>query len=163
MAELTTIKPMDRVIEILSPAASAHKIGIRVSLLSIEDDRMEKIKRSITNNRLALEARGKHFKAEDIEENNHNLIFTAMTGWEWYNPTGDDPRTRKDWDKLSPEDQAAALAHYDPDGMPTFNGVVPEFIKKDVMAVLKGIPWFHNQVNEAIGDTKAFFGDSKTT
>jgi hypothetical protein len=163
MAELTTIKPMDRVVEILSPAASAHKIGIRVSLLSIEDDRMEKIKRAITNNRLALEARNKHFKAEDIEENTRDLIFAAMTGWEWYNPTGDDPKNIKDWDKKSPEEQADALAHYDPDAMPTFNGEVPDFNKKNIMAVLKQLPWFLSQVNEAIGDTKAFFDDSKTS
>lgn len=143
--ELTSIKPMDRTIEIVSPEASAHNLGIRVTLLSIDDDRMEKIKRGITNNRLALEARGKHFKAEDIEENNRDLLFTAITGWEWYNPTGND----------------AKAPGYNPEAMPKYNGEVPEFNKKNVMNMLKSVPWFHAQINEAVADTKAFFTNSK--
>ena len=146
MADLTAIKSMDRTIEILHPSPSAHAIGVRVTILSIEDERMEKIRRSITNNRLALEARGKHFKAEDIEENNRELLFAAMTDWEWYNPTGDEKAD-----------------NYDADAMPTFQGGVPDFNKKNVMAVLKSLPWFHGQVNEAVGDAKAFFDNSKSS
>lgn len=147
MVDITTIKAMDRTIEIRSPDASATMIGIRVTVLSIEDERMVKIKRSITNNRLALEQRGKHFKAEDIEENNDQLLFAAMTDWEWYNPTGDDPKAPV----------------YDADAMPDFQGDVPDFNKKNVMAVLKSLPWLRDQINEAVGDTKAFFDKSKSS
>lgn len=146
MVDITTIKAMDRTIEILSPESSAHKIGIRVTILSIEDERMIKIKRSITNRRLALEQRGKHFKAEDIEENNDQLLFEAMTDWEWYNPTGQ----KGDSD-------------FDPDAMPTFENGSPEFNKMNVMRVLKSIPWLRDQINEAVGDAKAFFDRSKSS
>lgn len=134
MADLSEIKTSDRTIEILHPA-TGEKLGVQVTLVSIDDDRLQKLKRQITDRRLHLEARGKTFKAEEIEENKNNLLFTATTGWTW----------GKDADG---EQQ-------------TFHGEVPEHNRKNFTAVVTELPWFGDQINEAVGDTKAFFSNSK--
>lgn len=140
MTDIATIKTSDLTIEILHPA-TGEKIGIRVNLVSIDDERLMKQKRAITDRRLYLEARGKTFKAEEIEENKTNLLFAAMTGWDWYAQpaTNDMPAIEQ----------------------PTFRGSVPDFDRRSVTAVLTELPWFNDQVNEAIGETQAFFGNSK--
>lgn len=144
MVDLATIQTNDRTIEITNPG-TGERIGVRVGVMHIDDERLAKIKRNITDRRLYLEARGKTFKAEEIEENKNNLLFGAMTGWEWYNPTG------------KPGDDG-----YDAEAAPSFDGSDdPEFNRKTVNAVLNKLTWFSDQVNEAIGDTKAFFSPSK--
>jgi hypothetical protein len=143
MADLSQIKSGDRIIEINNPA-TGEPIGVRVNVMSIDDDRMQKVKRRITDERLRLEQRGKVFKAEEIEENRNNILFTAMIGWEWYNPTG------KSGDK-----------GYDPDAQATFGDDIPAFDRRSVITVFNALPWFADQVNEAVGDTKAFFSNSK--
>lgn len=145
MANIAEIKPVERTIEILHPATELP-IGIRVRLLSIEDDRMKSIRRQITDNSLKLQAKGKSFKAEELERNQHILMFTGTTGWDWYNPTG------KEGDD-----------GYDPDAMPDFNGEVPDYTQKNFIALAKELYWFADQVQEAIGDTKAFFDNSNRT
>lgn len=124
--DIAAIKPVsERLIDILHPF-SGEKLGVSVSLMSYDDPRMKRVRRSITNRRLHLDARGKHFKAEEIEENNHDLCFNAMTGWNW-------------------------------EGDATFNGKKPEFNKPNVIAVFTELPWFRDQIDEAIADEKAFF------
>lgn len=124
--DIASIKPVsERLIDILHPQ-SGDKLGITVSLMSYDDPRMKGIRRKITNRRLHLDARGKHYKAEEIEENNHDLCFTAMIGWDW----GEDA---------------------------TFNGKKPEFNKSNVISVFTELPWFREQIDEAIADEKAFF------
>lgn len=140
--DLATIKPSERTIEILHPATELP-IGIRVSLLSIEDDRMKSIRRQITDNSLKLQAKNKAFKAEELERNQNMLMFTGTNGWEWYNPTGEEG------DK-----------GYDPDAMPDFNGEQLPYNQKNFIAMAEEFYWFADQVQEAIGDTKAFFGNS---
>lgn len=144
MADLANIQTNDRTIEILHPG-NGERIGVRVTVMHIDDERLAKIKRGITDRRLYLEARGKVFKAEEIEENKNNLLFGAMTGWEWYNPTGKEGDEGFD---------ASAAPSFDGDNNPDFN-------RKNVNAVLTKLPWFSDQVNEAVGDTKAFFSPSK--
>lgn len=144
MTDLATIVTADRAIEILHPG-TGDRLGVRVNIVHIDDDRLAKQKRVITDRRLYLEARGKTFKAEEIEENKNILLFTAMTGWTWYNPTG------------KPGDKG-----YDENATPSFDGAEqPEFDRQTVFAVLKKLPWFSDQVNEAVGETKAFFSHSK--
>lgn len=128
--DISVIKSSERIIEILHPA-SKEPLGIRVTLMSLDDERMKKIKRSILDRRLHLEARAKHFKAEEIEDNRNALIFSAMTGWEFY---GEDA---------------------------TFKGEKPVFNRKNVYAVFDELEWFRDQLDEEIGDTKAFFDNSK--
>jgi len=83
MIDLNSVKPVERVIEILHPA-TGQELGIRVSILSITDPKLKKIKRRVQDERLRLEARGKAFKSEDVEENLNAIVFNAMVGWEWY-------------------------------------------------------------------------------
>ena len=140
--DLADLKPVERTIEILHPGTELP-IGLRVTLRSIEDDEMKSIKRQITDNSLKLQAKNKAIKAEELERNQHMLMYRATIDWEWYNPTG------KEDDK-----------GYDPDAMPDFNGEQPGYNQKNFLAIANELYWFADQVQEAIGDTKAFFGNS---
>lgn len=135
MADIGNITSSDRTIDILHPGTK-EPLGIKVSLMHIDDTRLKRLKRKITDERLRLESRGKNFKAEDIEENKNNILFSAMTGWEW----------GKDADGEQNK----------------FRDEVPEFNRKNVVTVLDELPWFADQVNEAVADTEAFFTNSKS-
>lgn len=122
--DLADLKPCERIIDILHPA-NGEEIGIKVNILSINDSKMNKIKKRIQTKKLEYERRNKSFNLEDIEENEMDLIITAITGWDW--------------------------------GTNLFHGVVPEFNENNVKDVLKELPWFKQQIVEAIGDEKSFF------
>ena len=144
MADISSIKPVERSIEIKDPA-SGNLLGIRVTVMSIEDDRLKRIKRDITDESLRLQSRQKRFKMADIEANENRILFAASLGWEWYNPTG------KEGDD-----------GYDPDAMPEFHGEVPEYNQKNFMAVIKELSWFAGQLRNEIDEEKAFFVNSKS-
>lgn len=144
MADISNIKPVERPIEIKSPVNGAP-LGIRVTVMSIEDERLKRIKREITDESLRLQSRNKHFKMADIEANENRILFAASLGWEWYNPTG-----------------AEGDEGYDPDAMPDFHGEQPEFNQKNFMAVIKELSWFAGQLRNEIDEEKAFFNDSKS-
>ena len=129
--DIAGIQPQERTIEIHHPADETQMLGIRVSLMAISDPRMKKIKRKIQDEKLRLEARGKNFKSEDLEDNQNSLIFSAMTGWDWY---GEDVK---------------------------FEGQKPEFNRVNVGKVLSSLEWFADQLTDAIDDEKAFFKPSK--
>ena len=137
--ELTALKPIDRTIEIVSPVTGAP-IGLRVRVMSLEDDRLKRIKRQITDESLKLQAKGKAFKADEIERNAHMLMFTGTLGWDWYNPTG------KEGDDS-----------YDAEAIPTFKGEQPDYNQKNFLAVVSEITFVGEQIQEAIGDAKSFF------
>lgn len=139
MANIATIKPIEQTVEIMHPQTE-QPIGIRVRVMSIEDDRLKRIKRTITDERLKLDAKGKALKTEDVERNGEKLLFGATLGWEWYNPTGDE-----------------GDAGYDPDAMPDFNGKVPDFTQIEFTNVIRELPWFAEQLREKIDETKSFF------
>lgn len=80
--DFSEVKLSERVIDILHPK-TGEESGIKVTLLSIEDAKLKRVKRKIRDERMRLEARGKSFKSEDEEENLDNLLFAAMTGWSW--------------------------------------------------------------------------------
>lgn len=140
MTDLATIKQTDRTIEIVHPK-TGENLGLRVTLVSLDDERLTKIKRQITDRRLYLEARGKTFKAEEIEENANNITFAAIVDWEWYNPTG-----------------SAGDDGYSADAMPDFKGEQPDFNRKNFLEMTGEVKWIKNQINEAIGESKDFFG-----
>lgn len=140
--EISSFKPSERVIEMMSPTRNPVRIGVRVSLISIADPRMKKIKRKIQDRKLYLEARGKNFKADEIEENRSDITFEAMTGWEWY-------KIDKDGNESADGEQA------------TFHGKVPAFNRVEVYAVFDELSWFRDQIDEAIGEEKDFFVQSK--
>ncbi len=139
MADLSTIKPAALELEIKHPG-TGDRLGVRLTLISMDDQRMIKIKRGITDNKLRLDARGKHFKAEDIEDNTNRLYFGATTGWEWYNPTGN-----------------VGDDGYDADAMPEIDGEQPDFNQRNFMMVVTKLPWFAEQIGEALGNSRDFF------
>lgn len=140
MADLATIKPSEITLDIVHPANDELKVGLRIGLLSMTDPRMKKVRRKILDEKLRRESKGKNFKAEEIEENQNELILNAMTSWEWYNPTG------KIGDK-----------GFDADADLTFHGQKPEFTRKNVFDVLNELEWVAEQISEAISDEKRFF------
>jgi hypothetical protein len=142
--DIGNIKPIERTIEIAHPGTGGP-LGVRVRVMSIEDERLKKIKREITDDRFKLESKNKSLKTEDVERNGNRLLFSATLGWEWYNPTGEEG------------DEG-----YDADAMPTFNGEVPDYNQKNFMAVIRELPWFADQIREEIDETKAFFNNSKS-
>lgn len=123
--DLNSIKPAERIIEILHPATE-EELGVSVSVISVLDNKTAALRRKIQNKRIELERRGKSFTASDIEENEMDLLLNCITGWEWK-------------------------------GNATFNNEKPEFNEKNVKSVLKELPWFKQQIMEAIGDEKSFF------
>lgn len=139
--ELTDIKPTERTVEIAHPATGAP-IGVRVTIMSLDDDRLKRIKRNITDESLKLQSKGKAFKVEELERNSKGLLFGATTRWEWYNPTG------------SEGDDG-----YDADAQAKFNGEIPEYNQKNFYAVIDALPWFADQLREELEDAKGFFGD----
>lgn len=137
--DLSEIRPGERIIEILSPG-TREPLGVRVSLLHIDDDRLKKLKRAMQDERSRMEMKGKIFKAENLEDNLNKLAFTAMTGWEWYNPTG------------SKGDEG-----FDPEAQATWNKEIPPFNQKHVFEVFEKLPWFRDQIGREMGDDEAFF------
>lgn len=79
--DISKIVPNERAVDITLPL-SEEKV-MTVTLLSIDDDKMKQAKVKIRNKLLSLEKRNKSFKASDEEENNTELLITAMTGWSW--------------------------------------------------------------------------------
>lgn len=130
--DLSQIKPSERTVEIEHPA-TGQPLGIRVTLVSLDDNRLKRIKRNITDESLKLQAKNKSFKVEELERNSKTLLFGATTGWDWYSPTGDEA------------------------DIPKFNGEVPEYNQKNFFAVIDELPWFADQLREVLDDTKGFF------
>lgn len=133
--DLSSIKPTERTVEIKHPG-TGNPLGIRVNVVSIEDERLKPLRRMFADEALKREQKGKSAKSADIEANANQLLFRATTGWEWYEPEGGE--------------------------MPTFHDEVPEFNQKNFMAIVKELPWFGTQISEELDDTKAFFGNSKS-
>ncbi len=126
--DLSKLKPIERIVEILHPQTE-EPIGVRVTVMSLNDERLKKVRRKFLDSRLQLEARGKHLKAETVEENRDELAFSAMIDWEWYLPEVN------------------------------FEGTKPSFNKSNVFKVFAQLPWFRLQIEQAFEDEKAFFSN----
>ena len=122
--DISTLTPNERIIEIKHPA-NDENLGIRVTIVSLNDNKTKQIRRQFINKRLELEKKGKSFKADDIEENETDLLIASMTGWDWYDAE--------------------------------FHGEKLEFNENNVKKVFHELPWFKDQVSEAVSDEKAFF------
>jgi hypothetical protein len=142
--DIAGLKPIERTIEINNPGTGSP-LGIRVRVVSIEDERLKRVKRSITDERFQLERRNKSPKSEDIEANAIRLLWAACLGWEWYNPTGTD-----------------GDIGFDAGAAPDFHGEVPEFNERNFKRVCNDLPWFADQITTEIDETKAFFDNSKS-
>ena len=147
--DLANIKPTERTVEIEHPA-TGQPLGLRLTLVSLDDDRLKRTKRSITDETLKLQAKGKSLKVEELERNSKALLWGATTGWEWYNPTG------KEGD-----------AGFDPNEQAEWEGDPnPEFNQRNFYAVLDHPnfgPIVSEQIREVLEDTRGFFAPSKTT
>jgi len=144
--DLSKIKPAERVVEIKAPWDDGELIGLRIGLMSASDERMKEIKRAMIDKRQKYQARGKDFKALEIEENQNTLIFKAMTSWEWYNPTG------------APGDEG-----YDVERHAEFEGEKsPKFNAATVLKVLSSIDWVKKQLIEELEEEKSFFEGYKS-
>lgn len=137
--DLKNLVPTERVVEIVSPGTK-EKLGIRVTVMHIDDERLKNIKRKVQDENLRRQQRGKIIHAELQDENINEIAFATMLGWEWYNPTG-----------------VAGDKGYKADKMPSFDGKQPEFTKANVFAIFEKLPWFRDQVGEAVSETEVFF------
>lgn len=137
MTDISKIQPITKTIEIINPHTD-ELLGVRVSLVSLDDERTKRQKRKIMDRRQQLESKGKYMKAEEVESNQRDLLFSCMTGWEWYAPSeGED--------------------------VPTYEGEVPDFNRRNALSIFEKLTWFADQIDEALGETKSFFGNSKAT
>jgi hypothetical protein len=138
--DLSTLKPGERIIEIVHPATK-EPVGIRVSLVHIQDESLKKLKRQFQDERYRLESKGKHFKAENVENNLNELNFAVIKSWEWYNPTGTKGDEGFDESKH---------ANWKGEKSPVLN-------KKNVFDIFETLPWFRDQIGTEMGDDEAFF------
>ena len=124
--DISSVKPApEMIIDIVHPATD-EPLGIKVSVCSLDDDKLKNVKRKIQDNALLLQRKGKNLKSDEIEANKNLICFTAMSGWSW---------------------EADA----------TFHGEKPAFTKANVDRVFEELPWFRDQIEEKIGETKSFF------
>ena len=141
--DIAQIKPHSRTIEILDPRTD-EPIGIRITLCSIDDDRLKAARRAINDEALRLQQRGKAFKSIEVEANTNKLLFGAAEGWEWYNPTGQE-----------------GDAGYNPAVRPDLHGDEnPTFNQKNFIDLITSAVWARKQINEALDEEKAFFENS---
>lgn len=136
--DITSVKPNESILSIVHPATGKN-LGIVISLLSISDPKMKKIKRQIQDRALQLQRKGKGFDSAQLDENENVLLFNAMTGWTWGTPTDDEG-------KEIPGETPAL-----------FHGETPAFTKENVFKVFNELEWFRDQIDEKVSDTKSFF------
>ena len=82
MSDISAIKPLERIVDMKHPSGSGL-LGVRVKIMSVDDERMKRARRKIEDRRLQLAKKAKTFTADEIDENKNFIYFTAMTGWEW--------------------------------------------------------------------------------
>lgn len=140
MTDIMSIAPGVRKIEIHHPGSEAMLLGIEIELKSLDDDSLTRMKREFTDEFIKLRDRNKSQKAEQIESNTTKLLTAAITGWRWYNPTGNEG------------DEG-----FDPEMQPHLDGDTnPACTPKNVVRFLSN-PHMRKQITEETEDTKAFF------
>lgn len=123
----------ERMVEILHPVTELP-IGIRLTLVHLDDPSLKKLKRSIADKAARLAQRGKIVKSEEDEDDFYELCFQSIKGWEWYNPTGQ--KGDKDFDEKA---------------QPDYNGdKAPVFSKKLLLEIFEKQSWFVKQVSKEI-------------
>ena len=132
--DISELTPSENTVEIKHPATD-EKLGVRVTIMSPDDERMKAIKRKVTDFNIQKQKRGKTLNAVEIENNENALIIATMTGWEWYGK----------------DDKGEDVS---------FEGKKPNFNPKNINAVFKKLPWFKAQVSEVLDDEKGFFQNS---
>lgn len=147
MTDLSEIVPLERVVKIRHPK-TGKDTGLTFSIVSLEDHKLKRIKREITDDRIKLERANKSFTAKEIEDNRFRLIFAAITAWEWGKPIVEEAVFNDKEELVSPAvygDQAS------------FEGEQLPFNEQNVQRVFRKLPWIADQLENEISDTKAFF------
>lgn len=124
--DISKIQPIERTIEIKHPVNGAN-IGISVTLMSPDDERLKPVARAINDKALYLRQRNKAFTSAEIEENTMRLMVTTIISWNWH---GKDV---------------------------TFEGKKPDFTPENVRNVLNKLEWFRKQIDDELSETKSFF------
>lgn len=100
---------------------------VTVMLMSVDDPRLKQAQRRLTDARIERERRGKTMKSEEMETSIIQLLAKTVTGWRW-------------------ESEEFGI-----------DGNKPEYSPRLVIDLMTKLPWFFEQINDAAGDTKAFF------
>jgi len=130
MAELSQVKVVERDIEIVHPSTKAE-MGITITLMSPNDKRLDKLRDQVGQKQIAIQAKGKVQKIDEIKENRQRILFAAITKWNW---------------------------HEDADGeQAVWNGEVPDLTPKNFNEICNELSWFRDQIDEAFAETERFF------
>lgn len=78
--DILAIQPSTISVDIKHPATGAP-IGLKVECVSLEDDRVKAVERTIKNR--ALRGGRNTVTAEKIEDNTVELLSAAIVGWKW--------------------------------------------------------------------------------
>jgi hypothetical protein len=78
--DILAIQPTTITVDIKHPATGAP-IGLQIECVSLEDDRVKAVERSIKNK--ALRGGRNVMTAEKIEDNTVDLLTAAIVGWTW--------------------------------------------------------------------------------
>ena len=124
--DISAIRPSERTIEIKHPV-SGENLGIRVTLMSPDDERLKPTIRAINDKAIYLKQRSKSFSADEVEANNIRLMVATITGWEWYGKEV------------------------------SFKGKKPECTPENIREVFTVLEWFKKQIDEELSETKSFF------
>lgn len=130
--DIASIKPTTRVVEIIDPRTKGN-FGIKVEIKSLEDDALKTVRRSIQNQTLANESKNKAIKADELDANLVRIMVGSIQKWTWYQPEGSESH-------------------------PSFqNEEHPECTAKVIKELCDAVPWFKDQISEALSDTDSFF------
>ena len=80
--DISSIKVIERDIEIVNPGTK-EKLGIVVTIMSPKDDRLNKLRDSIAQKQLQIQAKGKVQKIDDLNADRRKIIFAAIVRWDW--------------------------------------------------------------------------------
>lgn len=93
MTDLSKIKPVEQVVDVLHPGDKSE-LGIKVTIMSPADNRLDSLRRMLTQKKLAEQAKGRVPKVEEMRDDRIKILHAAITAWDW----GDN-----DWKGDTPE------------------------------------------------------------
>lgn len=104
-----------------------EKLGISILVMSVDDPRMKRHTRKLMDKRSERQRKNKILSAEEMEAGIIELVAHAVVDWNW--------------------------------GERKYKGDVPQYSHRKVLEVFsdENISWLFDQVNEEVGETKAFF------
>jgi hypothetical protein len=80
--DISTIKVVERTIDIVNPGTK-EPLGVTVTIMSPKDERLNKLRDSIAQKQLQLQAKGKVQKVDDLHADRRKIIFAAIVRWDW--------------------------------------------------------------------------------